>query len=343
MDPYQNQEIGEKFGVLPDGREVRSYNLFNAAGVIIQVLDYGCIINSLILPSNAGPIDVVLGFEKVDDYINAHSLPAPPYFGAVVGRYAGRIKNGKFKINDNEFQLNINNNSHTLHGGVKGLDQRLWSVIDYNDDGTSITFSYTSKAGEENFPGEMNIKVNYQLGDDNELSISYHATSTEDTIINLTQHSYFNLSGHKAGLEDHELFINAPQVIEIDAENIPSGKLIPAADKGFDFTTPRAIPHVIDDSFIIEDTSRPAAVLESKSSKIRLTVTSNQPSVHIYVGGNLFGRMTGKENIGYHPYSGICFESQNYPDAPNQPAFPNAVLRKGEEYTHATKWKFDFL
>lgn len=341
MEKDQQQDIS-LFGKLPDGREVKRYLLTNSNGVEVTVIELGCIINSIVIPTAKGPIDVVLGFDTVDDYLKAHSLPAPPYFGAVVGRYAGRIKKGHFKIGDSDHQLNINNNAHTLHGGIKGFDQALWTVTDYQKNTGNIVLQYHSAHGEERFPGDVDIEVTYKLTDDNELQISYKAKSSQDTIINLTQHSYFNLNGHQADLEQQQLLINAEQVIEIDAENIPSGKLIAASEKGFDFTSARTIPLPIDDSFIITDNSKPAAILESKITGIKMTVVSNQPSLHIYVGGNLFGQLKGKEGAAYHPYSGICFESQNYPDAPNQPQFPNAILREGEIYQHETRWKFDF-
>lgn len=329
-----------KFGVLADGQEVFRHVISNGSGLELHVLNYGCIINKLIVPAASGKVDVVLGFDTVEDYVKAHSLPAPPYFGAVIGRYSGRINKGHLKLNSIDHQLNINNNSHTLHGGVTGFDQKIFRVTSLEE--SAITLEYVSRDGEEHFPGELHLSVRYSINDNNQVVIDYHAVSDKDTYVNVTQHSYFNLDGHKNDLSNQKLTIDAKNIIEIDQENIPTGKLIPAGEKEFDFMNPRAIPHKIDDSFIVENTQKPIATLESEQSHIKMTVISDQPSLHIYVGGNLFGQLKGKDGFEYHDYSGICFESQNYPDAPNQPDFPSALLRKDKSYRQLTSWNFEF-
>ncbi|HEX8270462.1 MAG TPA: aldose epimerase family protein [Flavobacterium sp.] len=328
------------FGNLPDGRPVYSYVLRNSNNFEMTVIEFGGIITKLITPAKKGRTDIVLGFDTIEDYLDSRNLPASPHFGAIIGRYSGRIKEGKFAIDGKQFQLNPNNNGNTLHGGNVGFDKILWTVknVSWNE----ITLTYSSPDGDENFPGELTVEVTYSLSETNEITITYSATSTEDTIINLTQHSYFNLDGQLGSVLNQELHINSDTILEIDAVKIPSGKLEKAADKGFDFRTPRACPPLIDDSFVIEDTSAPAAILISSSGGLRMTVYSDQPSLHIYIGGNLFGTLKGKDGTNYHPFSGICFESQNYPDAPNHAHFPNAILRKGEQYQQITKWKFDF-
>lgn len=327
------------FGTLPTGDNVLQYTLQNSRGAELNVINFGATITSLKIPSKEGKTDVVLGFDTIEDYIASQELPAPPYFGAVIGRYAGRIKNGRFSIGDKEYQLNINNNSNTLHGGISGFDRVLWQVTNQSEN--AITFKYVSADGEESFPGELDVEVTYKLTEENEVITEYKAKATEDTIINLTQHTYFNLDGPEGSVSDLELVLNTDTLLEIDNENIPTGKIIEASAKGYDFSQGGKPVFGIDDSYIVKDNTSPAAVLKSKKSGLKLSVYSDQPSVHIYVGGNLFGKLKGKGGIDYHTTSGICFESQNYPDAPNQPDFPDAVLKKGDAYTQKTIWKFE--
>lgn len=329
------------FGRLPDGREVKSYTLRNGKGASLTVIDYGAIITSLKIPAGNQTPDVVLGFDTAADYIAARALPAPPYFGAVIGRWAGRIKAGAFSIGIKQYRLNKNNGNNTLHGGIHGFDNVLWDVISVADQPhASITFQHISPAGEENFPGQLTVRVTYTLTDANGVQLTYVAETTEDTIVNLTQHSYFNLDGHAGSVEEQLLQVNADQLLEIDAANIPSGKIIHPAEKGFDFSSERKCPDFIDDSFVLQDHSLPAATLRSKKTGLMLSVFTDQPSVHIYLGGDCFGRISGKDATAYHAHSGICFETQNFPDAPNHKHFPNAVLRKGETYRQNTTWKF---
>jgi aldose 1-epimerase len=327
------------FGTLPTEENVLQYILQNSRGAELNVINFGATITSLQIPSKEGKTDVVLGFDKIEDYIASQKLPAPPHFGAVIGRYAGRIKNGRFTIGDKEYRLNINNNSNTLHGGINGFDRVLWQVTNQSEN--AITFKYLSADGEENFPGELTVEVTYTLTEENEVIIEYKATSTEDTIINLTQHTYFNLDGPGGSVTDQELVLNANKLLEIDTVNIPTGKIIEASAKGFDFSNGGNPVFGIDDSYIVKDNTAPAAVLKSNKTGLKLLVYSDQPSVHIYVGGNLFGKLKGKDGVAYNTTSGICFESQNYPDAPNQPDFPDAVLKKGDTYTQKTIWKFE--
>lgn len=327
------------FGRLPNGENVLSYTLQNSNGAELTAISFGAVITSLKIPSLEGKTDVVLGFDTLDDYIASQKLPAPPYFGAVIGRYSGRIKKGMFTIGENNYQLNINNNSNTLHGGINGFDRVLWQVTRQSP--SAITFNYVSADGEENFPGELTINVTYTLTDDNEVIIEYSAGSTKDTIINLTQHTYFNLDGPSGKVSEQQLLLNADTILEIDDENIPTGRIIKAAEKGYDYSKGGNPVFGIDDSYIVKDNALPAAVFKSGKTGLKLSVYSNQPSVHIYVGGNLFGKLKGKNGVAYGTTSGICFESQNFPDAPNHKDFPNAVLKKGDTYSHKTIWKFE--
>ena len=335
--------ITEKnWGTLPDGITAKLYTLTNSRGMQICVSNYGAIISSIIIPVKNKMIDVILGFDSAEDYISSRDLPAFPYFGAVAGRYAGRIKKGQFVLNNKRYQLPKNNGENTLHGGVKGFDAVIWHrLLTKEDRHDSIILSYTSKADEESFPGELCVSVKYTLTEENEVVIRYTATTSEDTIINLTQHSYFNLDGHEGNIDEQILLLPANDLLEIDAANIPSGRIIKAGDKGFDYTEERQCPAGIDDSFILHDHALPAAILRSKKTGLKLTVYTDQPSVHIYTGGNCFGRLKGKNGASYHNRSGICFETQHYPDSPNHPEFPDTVLRKEDTYRQRTVWKFN--
>ncbi|HEU0136786.1 MAG TPA: aldose epimerase family protein [Flavobacterium sp.] len=333
----QNQR--KIFGKLPDGREIGSYGLTNSNGMTMRVLEYGCIIQSLKLPINGDLIDIVLGFDRIGDYVESHKLPAPPHFGAVIGRYAGRIKNGRFSIGESHYKLNANNGPNTLHGGPVGWDKVVWDVADKAD--TSITFKYLSADGDENFPGNLDVTAKYTLTEDNELAIEYSATTDADSIINMTQHTYFNLDGHTGNVLQQQLTVHSNKMLETDDAIVPTGRIVDAASLGFDFIEPRNCPSNIDHSYIIDKPSAPAASLKSLNNGLKLTIYSDQPSVHLYIGGDLFGKLRGKEGFEYHAHSGICFESQNFPDAPNNSHFPTAILRRGETYSQKTIWKFE--
>ncbi|MHA3786889.1 aldose epimerase family protein [Flavobacterium hauense] len=338
--------IAKLFGILPDGTEVHEYTLTNGKALTVAFISYGATIRSLLVTGKDGvQTDVVLGFETLEGYMESYSLPSPPYFGAVIGRYAGRMGNGTFSIDGRDHVLAKNHGENTLHGGRSGFGRAVWEVTEVKQeaDRASITFAYTSPDGEEFFPGELLTRVTYMLTPDNEISIEYAAKSSEDTVINLTQHSYFNLEGHTATISCHELMVNSVVMLEVAEDGIPTGNYIEAREKGFDFKVPSACPAKIDTSFVLGVNAQPAAILASSVSGLKMSVYTDQPSVHIYVGGNCFGKIAGKEGVDYHTQSGICFETQNYPDAPNKLHFPNAVLRKGETYTQKTIWKFEQL
>jgi aldose 1-epimerase len=341
-----NESIAKLFGTLPDGTDVHEYTLTNGKGLTVDFISYGAAIRSLLVTGkNNVKTDVVLGFDTLESYTESYSLPSPPYFGAVIGRYAGRIANGSFSIDGEEHTLTKNLGNNTLHGGPMGFCRVVWEVKDVkqNADSASITFTYTSPDGDEHFPGELVTEVTYTLTVDNEIVIDYVAKSSEDTVINLTQHSYFNLDGHKGDVLSQQLMVNSVVLLDITDDGIPTGNYIEAREKGYDFKTPSCCPAKIDNSFVLGTNAQPAATLASDKTGLKMTVTTDQPSVHIYVGGNCFGKIKGKQGVAYHPQSGICFETQNYPDAPNNANFPNAVLRKGETYIQKTTWKFEQL
>lgn len=331
------------FGTTPENKAVHCYTLTNKNGMEFSVINYGATITSLKIPTlNGEKTDVILGFDTLEDYMNSFDLPSAPYLGTVIGRYAGRINNAAFKLNGEKVQLTKNHNSHQIHGGLEGFSRKFWEVISiHSDKNPSITLEYTSIDNEENFPGELKVKVTYTLTESNELNVTFLAKSNEDTIINLTQHSYFNLDGHSKDITSQKLFINAKNILETSKELIPTGNYTNLKNHAFDFSMAKNCPTSIDNTFVLE--SKEAATLYSENTKIKMTVLTNQPGVHIYVGGNCFGKIKGKENADYHTTSAICFETQNFPDAPNHNHFPSAVLRKNDEYLHQTTFKFENL
>lgn len=328
------------FGCTSSGKESFCYTLRNSNGVEIAIIDYGATIQSIKIPISSGKkVDVVLGFVHVSDYEKSFTLSGAPFIGAVVGRYAGRIKNGSFKLNNDVFQLNKNLGKHHLHGGKTNFSNSFWNVISHSNN--CITLEYISKDVDENYPGEVTVQVTYTLTEENELEIIYSATTTKDTIINLTQHSYFNLDGHENSIENQDLQVTSCKLLDTDENNVPTGYFLNVANLPFDFTTFKKCPTKIDTSFVISDNSTSVATLKSTQNKLQMHVFTNQLSVHIYVGGNCENKIIGKNNVNYHALSGICFETQNFPDAPNQSHFPNAVLRKDETYHQKTSFKFE--
>lgn len=332
------------FGLMPDSEAIISYQITNKNGIKLEVINYGATVSSLKIPlKNGKVVDVVLGFDNLEAYLKSFRLESAPYLGATVGRFAGRIGNGTFSLNDKTFHLNKNNNNNSLHGGTIGFSQVVWKVKSVNHgENPSITLTYFSPNGEENYPGDLSVELIYTLSEENELIIEYRATTTEDTIVNLTHHSYFNLNGHQSEVLSQEMSISANNVLENTKENIPTGEFLDLTNSPFDFSLPKKCPATIDTTFVLNKKKDQAASLYSPKNNLRMTVYTNQPAVHIYVGGNC-GTIPGKENVLYHSSSGICFETQNFPDAPNQKYFPDAVLRKGETYGHKTSYKFEIF
>ena len=343
ISQFSERKNAKSFGLLPNGDAVICYTLTNKNGAELSVINFGATITSLKIPiSNGKKVDVVLGFETLEDYINSYNLPGSPYIGTIVGRYAGRINNAEFTLNGKLISLKKNHGNHCLHGGKECFSTKFWNVKSISEnENPSISLQYTSANNEENFPGEMKIEVTYTLTEENELIIKYNAIANEDTIINLTQHSYFNLDGQNGSVLNQELEINSKKILEVDSENIPSGRFINLENSPFNFTSPKNSPQKIDTSFVLESKDEFAASLYNKNNGLKMIVYTDQPSVHVYVGGNCFDIIKGKENTKYHADSGICFETQNFPDAPNHSHFPNSVLKKGETYLQKTIFKFE--
>lgn len=329
------------FGVLPNGPEVKAYEISNTKGMTLKVMEYGATIVALKKTlKNGTVIDMVLGFDTLNDYVDSYLLPSAPYFGATIGRYAGRIANATFDLNGNKIVLNQNNNGNTLHGGLEGFSQKVWQLEQLKtENNPSVSFSYISLDGEEHFPGELKVIITYTLTENNEFKIEYKAVSNEDTVVNLTHHSYFNLEGQQSSVLVQELQINAADILATK-DTIPTGKLLPVVNTEFDFTIPRLCPTSIDTTFVINAQETLVASLFSKKNNLKMDVYTNQPGLHVYVGGNCFNKLIGKESATYHSQSGICFETQNFPDAPNHSHFPRALLKQGEVYFHQTIYKF---
>jgi len=253
--------VAKSFGILPDGREVNAYTLSNSSGMEVTFINYGATITSLKVPAaNDTTTDVVLGFDTIEAYIEAFSLPSAPYFGSVIGRYAGRISNAAFSIGEQEYLLNANNGANTLHGGTVGFGRAYWQMEKlHGGENPSITFSYTSPDGEEHFPGELTVEVTYTITENNELVVSYKAQTTKDTVINLTQHSYFNLEGHSQSISNLDLYVNATQMLELRSDGIPTGEFLNVAESDHDYTNPASCPASIDNSFVLTNNGEPAA------------------------------------------------------------------------------------
>lgn len=341
------------FGELPNGEKVDKYKLFNSI-ISVEVINYGGIITNIRVPDSKGSIkDIALGFNNIEGYINEH-----PYFGSIIGRYGNRIKNGKFKIDGKEYNLAINNGEHSLHGGIKGFDKVIWSVEELKGNNfIGLKLNYLSKDMEEGYPGNLNVEVKYILNDKNELKILYTANTDVTTILNLTQHSYFNLSGESSGdILDHELIINADNFLPIDSGLIPTGEIRNVINTPFDFRNTKEIGQDInldnkqldygigyDHCWVLNDYGkgvRKVAQAKSNLSGILLEVFSDQPGIQFYTGNFLDGTLPSKKGKSYRKRNGFCIETQHYPNSPNQSNFPSVILSPKENYTTETWFKF---
>jgi aldose 1-epimerase len=336
------------------GKPVELYTIKNANGVETTITNYGGIVVSLKTPDRAGKFaDIVLGFDSLDGYLGEH-----PYFGALIGRYGNRIAKGRFKLAGVEYKLATNNGANALHGGLKGFDKVVWTAKQVqSSDGDAIELTYVSKDGEEGYPGTLTATVRYTLTPKNELRIDYTATTDKDTVLNLTNHSYFNLAGEGSGdILSHRIMIDADRFTPVDEGLIPTGEMKPVAGTPFDFRQSHAIGERIDakdeqirrgkgydHNFVVNGkmgTMRLAArVTESKSGRL-MEVRTTEPGVQFYTGNFLDGKVTGKGGKAYQFRYGFCLETQHFPDSPNQPAFPTTVLKPGQTYKSTTVYAF---
>lgn len=348
------QVTKQSFGKTSDGQQVDIYTVRNTRGVEAKITNYGAIVVSLKVPDRNGKFDdVVLGFNDFDSY-----LKNDPYLGAIVGRYGNRIAKGRFTLNGVEYKLATNNGENHLHGGIKGFDKVVWTGREMKTQaGPAVVLTYLSKDGEEGYPGNLNVRVVYTLTNNNELKVDYTATTDKDTVTNLTHHSYFNLAGEGNGdILNHLVTINANRFVPTDAGSIPTGKLKSVAGTPFDFLKPAAIGARIneddeqlrfgsgyDHTWVIN--GRPgvmrlaATAYEATSGRV-MQVWTTEPGVQFYTGNFLNGTLTGKTGKIYARRTGFCFETQHYPDSPNQPSFPTTVLRKGQTFKSTTIYRF---
>lgn len=344
----------EVFGKLPDGREVKIFTLTNNKGHQARVTEYGAILVSMETPDKTGEVaDLTHGYDTLEGWLNNAS-----YFGATVGRFGNRIRGGKFTLDGKPYRLATNNDPGgipcALHGGLKGFDKVLWAGKVVGDN--AVEFTYVSKDGEEGYPGKLTVHVTYSLNDDNELKWEAKATTDAPTVLNIVHHSYWNLSGDPStSINDHILLLKAPNYLPTDAGLIPTGVIAPVADTPMDFTTPTVIGERVEADFealkfgggydhcwVLEKGVgvRLAARLKDPKSGRVMEVSTDQPAVQFYGGNFLDGTVVGKGGAKYAKRSALCLETEGFPDAPNQPAFPSCVLRPGETYTHVMIHKF---
>ena len=341
------------FGTLPDGRVADQYTLKNANGMEVKISNYGGVITHLTAPDKDGKFeDIVLGFDSLAGYFTP-----PPYFGAIIGRYGNRIAKGKFTLDGKEYNLAKNNGENHLHGGLVGFDKVLWNAEAIEGEESALKLTYLSKDGEEGYPGNLNVTVIYTLQKDNSLKIEYAATTDKATVINLTNHSYFNLSGFKKDVLDQEVTLNADRYLPVDKGLIPTGELRSVTGNVFDFTKPTVIGKGINDikdeqiklgggydhAWILNkkgnELSLAATVLEKTSGR-KMEVLTTEPAIQFYTGNFLDGKITGKGGVNYPKRFALCLESEHYPDSPNQSAFPTVVLKPNEKYSTTTIYKF---
>jgi aldose 1-epimerase len=335
-----------------DGKQVDLYLLKNKNNVTAEFTNYGARLVSLVVPDkNGNKVDVVLGHDNVGGY----AKPNEPYFGCTIGRFGNRIANAKFSLDGKEYTLDKNNGPNSLHGGSKGFHTKVWDT--QQKDSQTIVFTYVSPDGDAGYPGKLTSKVTFTLTDDNALQIDYEATTEAKTVINLTNHAYFNLNGAGSGtINDHELMIDADNITPVNATLIPTGKLMKVDGTPFDFRKPTTIGSRIDSTneqikngqgydhnFALNGQAgkvRKVADVKGNVSGITMEVLTDQPGLQFYGGNFLNGSEIGKGGKPYNHRSAFCLEAQHYPDSPNQPTFPTTVLNPGETYKQTTIYKF---
>ncbi len=330
--------------------EFKNYVLKNKNGMEIHVTNYGGIITKILTKDKTGKLgDIVLGFDKAEDF---EKNKQHPYFGALIGRYGNRIAKGRFSLNGKDYKLAVNNGPNALHGGITGFDKVFWET---RQEGNKIFLSYLSKDGEEGYPGNLKVNVTYELTDVDELKINYLAETDKATPMNLTQHSYFNLSA-EAGqtILDHVIQINSDMITEVDKDLTPTGKFTKVAGTEMDLTKPKKIGQDIakikigggyDHNYVLRNTPgmKHAATLSEPKSGRKMEVWTTEPGLQFYSGNFLDGKLTGKKGDAYVKNDGLCLETQHYPDSPNHPEFPSTILEPGKKYTSTTVYKFGVI
>ena len=343
--------LQSNFQMEVDGKKTDLYTLRNKNNMEVCVTNFGGRIVSVMVPDKDGQMrDVVLGFDSIQDYVSK-----PSDFGASIGRYANRINQGRFTLDGTEYQLSQNNYGHCLHGGPQGFQYRVFDAVQPNPQELELT--YMAEDGEEGFPGNITCKVLMKLTDDNAIDIRYEAETDKPTIVNMTNHSYFNLDGDAARNEAHLLTIDADYYTPVDSTFMTTGEIAPVEGTPMDFRTPTPVGARINDYDFVQlkngngydhnwvlntkgDITRKCATLESPLTGIVLDVYTNEPGIQVYAGNFLDGSLTGKKGITYNQRASVCLETQKYPDTPNKPEWPSAVLRPGEKYMSQCIFKF---
>lgn len=338
------------WGADKEGKELILCTLDNEKGITVQITNYGGIITSVKTPDRKGGIgEIVLGFDEASSYLDEKYIANCPYFGCITGRYAGRIAGGRFSIDGESFQLPVNNGGNTLHGGVEGFDKKTWDYRSISGSGfTGIELAYRSSHLEEGFPGNLDVKVTYILNESGELSIKYLAATDRPTVLNLTNHTYFNLTGGPGNALCHHLKIFSKRLIE-SRELIPTGHIVDVAGTAFDFSEPKPIRRDMggladgfDCGYLlpgIKGTLSPAATLWESESGRKVEIFTDQPDVHIYTGYYI-PELAGRNGWSYGRYAGVAIETQHLPNSPNQPEFPSTRLNPGEEFESTTVFRF---
>lgn len=336
-----------------ENKKTDLFILRNKAGAEVCITNYGGRIVSFMVPDREGRLqDVVLGFDNIREYV-----AKPSSFGATVGRFANRIAYGKFVLDGDTISLDVNDGEHTIHGGADGWRSKVFDAEQPADN--SLILSYVSKDGEAGFPGEVQVKVTFSLSDENALRIDYFAETDKKTVINMTNHSFFNLSGNPAHtILDHVLLVNADSYTPLNEELITTGTLENVASSPFDFTSPISVKDALSRDSLHEQLQRaqgfdhnyvlrtpgkldvPAAEVYSPSSGITLNVYTTEPGIQVYTGNMLDGSRTGKNGVAYQKQTGLCLEPQHYPDSPNKPAWPSTILEPGQQYASSSIYRF---
>jgi aldose 1-epimerase len=346
--------IKSDFGSTKDGVKIEEYTLKNTNGVELKVITYGGRITSLKVPDKNGSFDnVILGFDNIEAYEADN-----PFFGALIGRFGNRIANGKFSLDGKEYTLAQNDGNNHLHGGVKGFDRAVWKATPMEgEESSQLILTYFSKNGEEGYPGNLNVTVVYTLTEDNALEVNYKATTDETTVINLTQHAYFNLTGDFSNdILSHDLMLNADAFLPVDSTLIPTGEIRPVEGTPFDFRTPKPIGKDInktneqlkrglgfDHCWVLNGEAgemRLAASAIDESSGRKMEIFTIEPAIQFYSGNFLDGTLPMPEGGFYERRTGFCLETQHYPDSPNQEKFPSVTLKPGQIYKTKTTFKF---
>lgn len=338
----------QPFGKLADGSEVLLFTLTNNV-VTVKITNYSAIITAIEMPDKNGKSEnVACGFNKLETYLSNEYLGSYPYFGSIIGRFGNRIDKGHLEIDGKVYQMAINNGPNHLHGGPTGFDKRLFSAETFeNENNVGLKLTYLSADGEENYPGNLMVTCIYTLNSKNELGIEYHAETDKTTVINLTNHTYFNLSAGKEDIMNHEMFLTAKQITEM-TDQIPTGKIVAVAGTPFDFTTPQKINHQIDkmsmgydDNFVLGNETgelKYTGYISEEASGRKVEVYTTQPGMQVYTGYWIPEMVIdGEKKFGR--FSGIALETQHYPDSVNQPNFPTTLLNPGEKYYQKTIYK----